>query len=175
MTPGLALCIYSKISDEVRTALLSKCKLFDVTVFEDYNEDKFRALYNVSILKRHHEIATKVDFTTCLAIGANRLDLIDSLSIRLIPKYRICHFIAGEYKPKLMSVSIDTDIFYADSSTFDRICEYHLNLPNINPERIFSGVEPGDKFYYHLKSLMLKSECTNFENRDLLIRPAQIN
>lgn len=173
----LALCFYGKMPADaaLKEKAISRYPNCQCTVFESYDSDsRSKALMNVAFLKRQQEILNYTDFDVCLAIDTEK-DLLAHTLIRSIIKPDTLYFTKGYYLTKRGGVTgVSPEIFYADSMTFDRAAEFFIGLQNTDLEWLTSRrVE--EIFFYHLKSLAIKTECINRENSDMFIRATSLS
>jgi len=165
----LAVCIYSFKDGRIITDIRRLFSEYSVTVICDMSNDVAQSIYNVSLMKRDREILNKADFDICMAINGS-CSLDEYMRISTEPSLNTIYFSSGILHYR--SISINFDMFYGKSSSFDRACEFNLNLKNIQLDRLYKSSTLGDKFYFHLKSLNLNPRCINHENSDLLVGSA---
>ncbi len=169
----LAICFYGMPSREVKQVILNKCKELDFKLFESYNVDATKSLQDVSFKKRDYEIENNIEFKACLALNTTDIEMIKNFNVLRLGflRYNVLYFIKGYFNSVRYKTGVNPEMFYANSITFDRICEYHTNLNHIDRHWIRSN-KSEEIFYYHIKSLLIKAECVNHENSNLFIRTA---
>lgn len=167
----LAVCFYGITSHTValEKLILEKFKEFDISIFSDYTTDPADALLNVAYKKRCDEITKRHDYNICMAIDtALSLDVIHSTTIKNIEN-NFLYFTKGFFKHPTQSTGVSKEIFYATSITFDRACEFKIDLGYIDTAWL-RGQDQEELFYYHLKSLNIQTECIDCENSNMFIR-----
>lgn len=122
--------------------------------FTYYNNDTFRSLRTVALIKRRYEIVNKIEFDVCIAIGKD----IDNVVLPEVINENTVYYYKGDFVNGDTTL-VDYTLFTAETLTFDRACEFATNMPNINmhwlnePQRSLNG-----QFFYHLKSLMIRTK-----------------
>jgi len=168
----IAICFYGKPpTNKVRELINEKFKEFEFIEFESYDSNEFKSLLDVSFKKRDYEIENNINFSACIAINSTDTDaikLLHPLRIKIVT-YNVIYFIKGCFDETRYRTGINPEIFYATSLTFDRICEYYTNLKNLCMAQNPSS-RPEEVFYFHIKSLLLKAKCIDYENSGLFIR-----
>ena len=162
---NIALCIYGP-------EIVSYGKLYSdfadaypehtVTLFRDINENKLQSLWRVSTVKRNYEIEHQIEFDLC--VGVYSLDT--SLAHCKIPHDIVqdtLYFTNGYFDQSRFSTGVSMSCFFCRSYEFDRVSEFIHNVANI---RIHLPDEES-RFYFHIKSLMYRTECVNREDATL--------
>lgn len=184
MISHLAICLYGYERavdlDVIKKTILEKLPMCRVKFFESFVPDTdpdirvFLSLQRVAFKKRSFEIQTKEEFDLCIALNINNHEEIKHFKMVRNPKSDTVYYTRGGYNETYVVTFTNPDLFYADSFTFDRACEYYLNLPNIEMHRLrgYGNMIFGhpEIFYYHLKTLILTTECVNNEDRNLFER-----
>lgn len=169
----IACCFYgNKLPDDTISKICSDLtgENIHVTTFMSYSDDKFKSLESVAHIKRKYEIVNKFDFDICIAIDG----ITDSIIIPEPIDDNTVYYYSGAFINA--STLICPGLFLAVSEIFDRACEFNINLPNINAHWLpLEQQNSSGKFFYHLKSLMIKTKCINYENSSLFIRSTKIN
>lgn len=183
---NLAICIYgSKENRELVQRIRSENdRIFSghqVTYFEITSDPVLhKNLWLASFKKRQHELNNIVEFDVCLALNIDDEWIVDFLyspsnpAINLIidpPKFKNIsneklYFIKGAYSKGYTIIS--PSIFFASSLIFDLACNFGVARPMFPIER-GRGTDEED-FYFFLKTLRIKTECTNYENSSLFKR-----
>lgn len=172
------LCIHNS-TPAIKNSILSRLGNFTVDVFEDnVTNDKFEAYYRMTVMKRDLEISRHREFDVCVAMSGTS-DIHQHFQITDLPKYNVLYFVAGHagagelpadrVGSSRITLSINTDMFYSDSIVFDRANEYKFH--RINTSIFREKYDIGNNFYFHLKSLRIDTECINYEDSNLFIRP----
>jgi len=166
----LAVCFYGiKLADSVIIDLvLEKFKEYDISIFNECNPTTSVALLKVAHRKHSEEILNKHDYDICMAVHTSAHNLIQHTTIKnLEPNF--LYFTKGYFNEPDRSTGVSKEIFYATSLTFDRACEFKINLNYID-KRWLRSQGPEALFYYHLKSLNIRTECIDCENSHMFIR-----
>jgi hypothetical protein len=157
----LAVCLYGTINsidkiDLVKDTLLKKFSdEFDLSFFQCFdNLNQFINLKKVSFLKRSREIELGDLFDICLAVHTDYVELLDSLFFKDVTLNTL-FFVKGVYRSYTIGTGIYPWIFYSHSLIFDKACEFEYNT--IPP----TDRSLEDRFYYHLKTLYIDTECIN--------------
>lgn len=168
----LAVCFYgNELETQAHLNLVfEKFKEFDISTFSSNAAEKLDALQYVAHKKHTYEILQKCNFDVCLALDTASIDLLNYTYIDNIEN-NFVYFTKGFFKHKTVSTGVSAEIFYASSLTFDRACEMKTNLAYIDMGWL-RGHDPAELFYYHLKSLNIRTECINCENSNMFIRTA---
>lgn len=173
----LAVCLYSNstslaFDSTTLNDLKTISREYAITIFRSDHANKFAALLDVSTKKRGYEINNCSNFDVCMAVDVEFSWLIGTQSKISPPPPNTIMFAQGGYIQSAYTTVVDPAFFYSDTLSFDRACEYVRNLPNIDPNwfRYRGNVDDNVKFYYHLKSIMLNTRCTNVENSCLFVR-----
>ncbi len=168
----LAVCFYGHESETQAhlDLVFEKFKEFNISIFSSNAEDKLTALQEAAHKKHTSEILQKHNYDVCLAIDTSSIDLLYYTTINNIEN-NFVYFTKGFFKRNTVSTGVSTEIFYASSLTFDRACEMKINSEYIDIEWL-RGRDSAELFYYHLKSLNIRTECINRENSNMFIRTA---
>jgi hypothetical protein len=174
-----AVCFYGTKSVDTTElqAKLQKWFPFPMTFFHHFDEDKFLALETVSHKKKTAEFQTHVEFKICMAYDTDvmfdvrHIEMVYDADKKVDLQKNFIYYMTGGFDKKHWLTSVNPCVFIARSWEFDRACEYHTNLKNIPVNQIRGpSVDDAAKFYYHLQTLSLSTECVNYENRSLFIR-----
>jgi hypothetical protein len=162
---SIALCVYT---DDPSYVMQNFGPRFDT--FFDYNPNKLQALKNVSVKKRIVELEQHAEYELCVAYNPTEAEFGDMI----IGEARndTIHYAYGYFKPKRYLMGGNPSFFYAKSLEFDRACEFVDNFKNIANTKEKTIEE---KFIFHIRSMFMKDECVNYENRSLFIRSAEID
>lgn len=166
----LAVCFYGDVLPSVDTmhSVFEKFKHYQISMFTGVSERKTQALLKSAFDKRKVEISKMFEFDICLAIDSSASELIKYTAVT--PGYpNTIYFTKGFYKHSTMSTGVNPSVFYGRSLTFDRACEFDVNLNHINYKWL-RGNTLEELFHYHLKSLDIRTRCINRENSDMFIR-----
>lgn len=186
----IAVCIFGKEFNQEKILVIeSKTRsLFpnsdQLVFFHDFtNPNPLRNLFNVSYKKQKYEFERKIFFTGCLALSIDddriSQELITSKEVDLFSQLdkNTLYFLTGSMNLstiyKCAYTSIDPLGFFTNSFLFDLAC----NFVNVNSTFETDRNEPspshiGERFYWYLKTLKIKTHCINYENRSLFKRPA---
>lgn len=154
-------------------------KNYDVFFFEekiDYQSEAqlLLALRKVSIQKKCFNIDKNIFFEFCIAINSDTQEILNEVKIVDVIKKSTVYYTRGGWDQKYYSTHASINLFYAESFAFDRACEMYENIKyfRIKEWRGYGSIDItlNHKFYYHLKSMMLETECINAENSDLFKR-----
>lgn len=143
---------------------------YATVMFRDASADKFKSLYKVAFKKRKHEVLLSLDFSFCVGISADSLYNLEICKMPENIKDDTVYYSKGCFSNEGRTGAYP-DSFLCKTLEFDRCAEIYHNIKNI--DKTYS-IEP-EIFYYHLKSLKLKTECINFENSNLFVWTAPIN
>ncbi len=170
----IAICFYgSAPSDEIRKIILDKFGKLEFKIFESYDTDTFKSLEVVSFKKRDYELENNIEFSLCVAIHTDDIELMKNFNILNLKftQHNTIYFMKGYFSISRYKTGINPEIFFAKSSTFDRICEFYTNQRFFIDRHWVRG-QLEEVFYYHVKSLIIKAACINYENSNLFIRTA---
>jgi len=171
---SLAICVHGNLSKSSEDLIIDKFSDYDIEFFKDDNADIIKSLHILSLLKRDYEIQKFKEFDICMAILVDDIEMLNNININPILEDRKLYF----YNGKIFNYSIIEiflNIFYSNSHTFDRVCEFSMNKNIYSIKNVYSDIDLPGLFYCHIKSLMLNTECINRENSNLFIRPTQNN
>jgi hypothetical protein len=172
-----AVCFYGTSNKNTLSIREYLDKSFsDLNYFEHYDDDVYKSLWISNFKKRQVELALKQDFSSCLAIDTSddTLELILN-NTDLLSKINSCtdnkiYFVNGEFFLNKGSTSASPQIFFSNSFTFDLACNFGLQRSTLPLDRKLGTI--GEDFYYFLKTLKIKTQCINYENRNLFKRTA---
>lgn len=176
----LAFCIYGLTNnrvDLIKDQIRHKFSRSHISFFEEFalNESgTLHSLHRCSLKKRNFEIENHKEFDACIAFDINAIDKLQNLSI--VPEIRNhkVYSVTGSFNEPYYTTGIGIEIFYADSMTFDRACEFVLNIPNFKLHAIRGynkiPLSTAILFYFHLQTLKLNTECINYEDSSLYQR-----
>ena len=169
--PRLAICLYGDDNSQlelVKSICIQRYSTFDITFFERIHQDKFKAMWLCSFDKDCYEFDTKLLFHICIAIDIEEHRLLDFTNIPYSIEDKV-YYTSGFYKFKRHYAGASPCIFFANSILFSRACEFYLN--NIPLDALVEdSLEV--RFFFHLKSYNIITECINYENRSLFKRTA---
>lgn len=168
----IAVCVFCKSDSSVNEDLQKLFPEHSFRFFEDSDPNKFKSLYVACSKKRDYEVFIRTDFDLCIAINGNGKNVLEGMNIVTNLDNKTLYYLKGKTNQINLSVIISMNLFYSKSEVFDRACECIHNLPNLkNIEKIRKNFSDGEKFFHHLKSIMLTTRCVNFENSSLFIGP----
>ena len=164
----VGVCLYGN-PESINNVDLVKQKLVEkfgdnFTFFQDFTStDQFVNLKRVSVIKRNEEINNGKLFDICLAVHVNYINFINNLFFKDVDTSTLL-FVTGGYYSYTKGTGVYPWIFYSNSLIFDRACEFAYNT-----------TPPSDRsvdlrFYYHLKTLYIDTECINIDNPILFKR-----
>lgn len=168
---NLAVCLYGTSNTNL-SALRQHCcnqmSDYNIEFFEHIDEnDLYINLWKSCFKKRQHELEIKKDFDTCVAIDLSD----DTLSLfsqhsNLLPKLDLytsnkLYYVRGRYTGGRGVTEVSPQIFFSNSLTFDCACNFGIEYKYLSPVRK-KGTLDDKGFYYFLKSLKIKTECTHF-------------
>ena len=157
-----ALCIYT---DDPECKINATLYNSGYKVFFEFNEDLFYALKLVSIKKKEFELTANVIFDVCIGYDPGRAK-IDDMIIPVVDESTI-YFAYGGYDSSTWTTSANPALFCCQSEEFNRMGELYDNMQKMQDDRYNTR---NGQFLFHIKSLLLNSECTNYENSSLFIR-----
>lgn len=170
----LAVCIHSKDSRELKRVISEKYSNLNIVFFEGYDDDIFKSLWKLSVIKTNYEITNYIDFDVCMAVMSDDISMFDHTVI-LPPDHNVIYYHSGR-KIKNHFIDISLTNFYSRSLEFDRVCEcyHHTHLSRINKIEN-NTLSNGTLLFCHIKSLTMNIKCINYEDSNLFIRSTQIN
>lgn len=130
----------SSVSD-VENRLVEK---FGATIFKHFSDNKFYSMKTACNVKSMYEINRLRMFDVCIVLDISQVDMIDYIDPK-IEESAYLTFVKGSINVYVSKVAIDPAIFYANSLTINRACEY-VNFTNIG-------------FYDYLKMMYIKTKC----------------
>ena len=138
----------------------------DYELFVEYNSSIFRALRDVSIKKRTYEMNMGDEFDACIAYNPSCANIAD---LKLCtPEKNKVYYAYGAFNAEQYIGAAEPWLFYSGTVEFNRCCEFAENYFNIQSPYT---IKMSEKFLFHIRSLYLESECVNYENSSLFIRP----
>lgn len=183
---NLCICYYgTSNSEEVIKKIHSNWgKTFNISniVYHiDYTTPNlYYNLWRCVMKKRQHELDQKVNFRTVLAINTDSPIITEYITdvklfhliidpVKLLEtKDDILYYCMGEFLPN-NTTAIDTSIFYSNNVIFDMVANFGLVVDSLRVKR--NNTNDFSNFFYYLKTLKIKAECINYENRGLFKRP----
>ena len=151
-----AVILYGTLSDslevtEIENKLIAK---FNCRVFKHFSDDKLYSMKHACFLKSSYEIDNLSMFSTCIVVDIAHINLIDLVQ-RLVTASDILTFIKGSGNG-WNKLTIDPCIFYANSLTINRACEY-INFRHL-------------EFNDYLKMLYIQTKCPRPLNTGMFVR-----
>lgn len=161
----LAICVYGNNSiQDLLVETKQKFPEYTPTVFVDTGPDKIKSLWNVSVKKRNYEIQHEFDFDVCIGLYSDSYNQYLNCKIPSVIEDNKIYFTQGHYRSQRTGISLN--LILGKSYEFDRAAEFIDDLPFIDPKL----TNEDEQFFYHLKSLILETECLNYANSSLFIR-----
>jgi hypothetical protein len=183
---NLAICLYGLNEDKELVQRIRKenDRIFPghrLTYFETTSDPILhRNLWLASFKKRQHELNNIVEFDACLALNIEDKWVTDFLYSPTNPVFDLIinpltfknmsdeklYFVKGAYSKGFTVIS--PSVFFASSLLFDLACNFSIARPTFPKDR--ARETDDEDFYYFLKTLKIRTECTNYENSSLFKR-----
>lgn len=181
--PTLAICFYGTVADinleEIKKNCSTRFPEYDIVYFENFGDIKpLKNLWLCSFKKRQYELDNGIEFNICIAVdpsvdwvsmwlnSINPLMILDSSKLKSISD-DILYFPKGSCSIRAVT-SVPVCMFFASSHIFDLACNFIIALPSLPRDRYTTTID--EDFYFFLKTLKIKTECSNYENSSLFKR-----
>lgn len=182
---NLAICIYGleenrELVDKIKyenNIIFPTCR---TTYFENVGDpDLYKNLWLASSKKRQNELINSSEYNICIAYNISDKFVSEYLFSPTNPTYSLIitsstfedtssdklYYVKGGYRPTRAFTEVSPSIFFSSSLIFDLASNFSVARPSFSIE-INRGQDDED-FYYFLKTIRIKTECINYENRKL--------
>lgn len=185
MNRNLCVCYYGTKDNQKTINKINSVwnKTFDidrVSYYSDFSSSNlYLNLWRCATNRRNEELRIKKKFQTILGINTDDDELISMLtdiqlfhliikpSILMETNSDILYYARGRFDDQTYKTHIDPSIFYANSVVFDIASNFGLVLSSLKEKK---NAIDDEIFFYYLKTLRIKTECINYENRGLFKR-----
>lgn len=165
----VAICIFGNNDNlnTIKDQITSKFVTSKLDFFNVPDASLYKSLWLTANQKRQQELLRKKDYDICIGVNAQDHAILSVMGNPSFIDSNTLYFTEGEHIRRFNQTKVTISVFYSSSWVFDRVSEFMFTDVPPSYKRLNTDEE---NFYFHLKYLKIKTQCTNYENCNLFKR-----